>query len=70
MITLESGAFGWDYLIVNDRGESILIQSDYDYPGVATTFGWAGPDDDISGAAEYLDDNVGASVEDPGYFND
>lgn len=69
MITLESGAFGWDYQIVNDRGESLLIQTDYDYPGVASTFGWAGPDNDIAGAQEFLDDNVGASVEDPGYFD-
>ena len=68
MITLESGAFGWDYQIVNDDGESLLIQSDWDYPGVAMSFGWAGDDNDISGAAAYLDDNVGATAEDPGYF--
>jgi len=70
MITLHSGAFGWDFELVNDQGESLLIQSDYDYPGVATSFGWAGPESDISGALAFLDDNVGASVEDPGYFND
>ena len=68
MITLESGSFGWDYVLANDAGKSILIQSDNDYPGVAMTFGWDGDDDDIQGAQEFLDDNVGASVEDPGYF--
>jgi len=31
-------------LIVNvDDGRSILVQTDYDYPGVASTFGWSLP---------------------------
>jgi len=46
-IRLESGDFGWDFLIVNeDTGEDILIQTDWDYPGVATTFGWPGHEHD------------------------
>lgn len=75
-ITLESGQFGWDYLIVADDGRDILVQSDWDYPGVARTFGWSweGDDADYSGeiaaAAEYLDDNIGATAEDPGYFGE
>lgn len=27
--------------IVNDDGQSVLIQTDWDYPGVAGTFGWS-----------------------------
>jgi hypothetical protein len=27
--------------IVNDAGKTILIQCDYDFPGVAVTFGWS-----------------------------
>jgi hypothetical protein len=42
VITLESGDFGWDYLIRDeDTGKDILIQTDYDYPGVASAFGWS-----------------------------
>lgn len=67
-ITLESGSFGWDYLIIADDGRDLLIQSDWDYPGVARTFGWNGEDDDIEAAGEWLDDNIGSTVEDPGYF--
>lgn len=69
MITLESGSFGWDYVIAHDDGREVLIQSDWDYPGTARTFGWDGDDADLEGAAEFLDDNIGASVEDPGYFD-
>lgn len=69
MITLEAGSFGWDYVIVHDDGRELLIQSDHDYPGTAHTFGWTGDYEDIAGAAEFLDDNIGATVEDPGYFD-
>lgn len=74
---------------------SVLIQTDWDYPGVARTFGWdirktqlpfdycEHPATDgtvkcrecgltastfISDAADYLDQNLGAIVDDPGYF--
>lgn len=40
-ITLDEGQFGWDYLIVHDDGRDLLIQSDWDYPGIAMTFGWS-----------------------------
>jgi hypothetical protein len=41
MIRLEAGQFGWDFLLVNtETGEDQLIQSDWDYPGVASSFGW------------------------------
>jgi len=71
--------------LVSETGEDILIQSDWDYPGVASNFGWtpcpqcratdgtvdcehrvAG--EMITEAAEYLDEHVGDTVEDPGYF--
>jgi hypothetical protein len=42
IITLEQGDFGWDYIIRDiESGETVLIQTDYDYPGVAETFGWS-----------------------------
>ena len=50
MITLEEGQFGWDYVIEHDDGDSILIQSDWDYPATASTFGWEGP---CSGCQRY-----------------
>jgi len=41
LIRLEEGQFGWDFLIVDVlTGESTLIQTDWDYPSVATLFGW------------------------------
>ena len=70
MITLNSGDFGWDYLLTNEGGRTILIQTDYDYPGVARTFGWTGEDSDLGGAQAYLDEHIGDEVEDPGYFSD
>jgi len=84
LITLESGDHG-TYLLVADDGQELLIQSDWDYPGIASTFGWqpchCGLTDGtvscahrtasemISEAAEFLDEHLGESVEDPGYFN-
>lgn len=42
MLRLEEGSFGWDYLLVDtETGEDLLIQTDWDYPGVASTFGWS-----------------------------
>lgn len=46
----------------NYDAESVLIQSDVDYPGTARDFGWAGEDHDLSGAYEFLSDNVGKIV--------
>jgi len=68
MITLQLGQFGWDYLVVADDGRDLLVQNDYDYPGLATTFGWSGDAEDIAAAQEYLDNHLFESVEDPGYF--
>ena len=92
-------------LIVNDDGRDLPIQTDYDYPGVASTFGWSvrmvegrsglrnvrclhdGTDgtiacnagnpyascgttasEFITAARAWIDDNIGATANDPGYF--
>jgi hypothetical protein len=77
-ITLESGQYGWDYLIVHDDGRDVLIQTDHDYPSVASTFGWSGRvlkkfgtgySAEIRAAQEWLDKHIGARAEDPGYFD-
>ena len=86
-VRLEQGDYG-TYLLVNeDTGEDILIQTDWDYPGIASNFGWshehgetdgtvdcpvcgATAGDMIAEAQEVLDDNIGQTFEDPGYFNE
>lgn len=54
----------------------LLIQTDWEYPSLAETFGWS-PSKcdsegsctcDIESAQEFLDDNAGEIVVDPGYF--
>lgn len=82
--------------IVAEDGRDLLIQTDWDFPGVASTFGWSpasvqkpGRDCDhsqtdgtidcpacgleagdfISNARQWIDDHDGASVDDPGYFD-
>ena len=83
MVTLESGPYG-TYLLVNDDGQELLVQTDWDYPGVASNLGWSPCHGDTDGtvdcscgkrardliasAAEFLDDHIGESFEDPGYF--
>ena len=39
-VTLESGDFGWDYLLVHDDGRNRYVQTDRDYPGIAENLGW------------------------------
>lgn len=83
--------------IVADDGRTVLVQTDWDYPSVAQSFGWslrevqqpecAEPCDHdstdgtvdcgcgvtatefISAAREWLEDNDGVAVDDPGYFD-
>jgi len=93
-VRLDAGQFGWDYLLVNEEtGEDILIQTDWDYPGVASYLGWQHicPDGEAHGetdgtvdcpvcgesssdmigeAGEFLDDHIGDTFEDPGYFSE
>jgi len=71
MIRLNQGDYGTYIIEDMDSGEDILVQTDYDFPSVAMTFGWSGDEEDIEGAVEYLDDIIGtenAVAEDPGYF--
>jgi hypothetical protein len=85
-ITLEQGDFGTYLIVDNATGKDILIQTDWDYPGIASTFGWshehgetdgtidcpvcgASASDMINEAQEYLDDHIGDTAEDPGYFD-
>lgn len=41
-ISLVCGQFGWDFRIVHKDGRDVYIQTDWDYPSVAKTFGWRG----------------------------
>jgi len=77
-INLQPGDCG-TYLLVADDGREALVQTDWDFPGVASTFGWVpcecGHTDGtvdcrhktaskmIAEAAEYLGDHVGDSVD-------
>jgi hypothetical protein len=82
-ITLQNGDFG-TYLLVAEDGQCLLIQTDWDYPGIASEFGWSpcscGATDGtvscahkqvgqmIAEAQAFLDDHIGDVAEDPGYF--
>jgi hypothetical protein len=82
-ITLERGLAG-SYLVLADNGASVLVQVDWDFPGLASSFGWlpcfCGRTDDtidcphrtaevmIGEAREHLDRHLGETVDDPGYF--
>lgn len=77
-ITLDNGPHG-TFLITAEDGRDLLIQTDWDYPSVASSFGWngrfskkkygTGPSGEIHAAADWLSDNIGAEAEDPGYFD-
>ncbi len=77
-IYLERGPHG-TYLIRAEDGRDLLIQTDWDFPSVASTFGWrgkfskkkygTGPSAEIHAAADWLDDNIDADADDPGYFD-
>ena len=82
-ITLMDDHYG-NFILQADDGRDLLIQLDWDYPGIASTFGWSpcpcgqtdgtvdcphrGASDMIAEASEFLRDHVGDTVEDPGYF--
>ena len=88
-IRLAAGDVNFCFLIrvvtrLKDERDSMLIQNDWDYPGVASTFGWTVgcecPTDGtvdcrhktaaehIASAHDYLIGHIGKVVEDPGYF--
>lgn len=83
-ITLSAEKFGC-YTVTNlETNESRFVQTDWDFPGVASNFGWVACDcgetdgtidcphktagEMIAEATEYLDNNVNKIVDDPGYF--
>jgi len=65
----EPEKYDWDE---RDEGTTVLVQTDWDWPEIACTFGWSGSCDEtaIDDAGEYLDSIAGSGViaEDPGYF--
>jgi hypothetical protein len=72
------------FLLRAEDDRTILVQMDWDFPGVAETFGWSPPagtlTDDIGKFAEeslfavigdardFLHERAGTSTSDPGYF--
>jgi len=83
MISLHDAGYG-AFLLVAEDGREILLQTDWDYPGVAATFGWfpcfCGATDGtvdyphrtaramIADAHEFLLAHIGDTAEDLGYF--
>lgn len=82
-MSLEEGVCG-TFVLVASSGKSLLVQSDWDFPGVAQAFGWSpcscrqtdgtidceheSATEMIAEAAAFLSSRVGETVEDPGYF--
>ena len=72
------------FLLRAKDGRDILVQTDWDFPGVAQTFGWSPcrcgatdgtvdcdhktADDMIADARDFLHERAGSSTNDPGYF--
>ena len=83
-IRLERGSAG-TFLLVAADSRDILIQSDWDFPGTASTFGWQAcwcratdgtvacahrsQSAMIAEAWDYLTHHIGTTVDDPGYFS-
>jgi hypothetical protein len=84
-VTLSRGQFG-TYELVAEDGQDLLVQTDWDYPGIASNLGFVpckcGKTDGtidcehktasqmISEAAAFLDEHDGEVFEDPGYFQE
>lgn len=84
-ITLESGP-AESYLVRADTGATLLIVVDWDLPKLASAFGWLScfcgetdgtidcphrtVGDMIAEARDYLDERIGETADDPGYFID
>ena len=82
-ITLRKSYMGFE-IEPEDGGETVLVQTDWDFPGTADTFGWQACDcgftdgtvdcehrtasDMITEAYDYLMEHIGDTTEDPGYF--
>lgn len=86
-LRLEKHHRGLYFLLVdvNDGSRSVIIQTDWDYPGVASNFGFVACEcgetdgtvdcphhtarDMISRAYTYLCEHEGKTIEDPGYLD-
>ncbi len=82
-ITLLEGDYG-TFLLRAQDGRDILVQVDWDFPGLASTFGWSpcpcGATDGtvdcehetaadmIAAARDFLHERAGSTADDPGYF--
>lgn len=82
-ITLYEGDFG-TFRIVAEDGRDLLVQTDWDFPGLASTFGWSPcrcgftdgtvdcehrtADEMIAEARAFLRERAGSTAEDSGYF--
>jgi hypothetical protein len=55
-----------------DDKNTVLVQTDWDFPSLAKDFGYDGPDDRPTEAVyDFLDGiaGTGTTIDDPGYFN-
>jgi hypothetical protein len=82
-IALHEGDFA-TFLLIAATGQEILVQTDLDFPGLASTFGWCpcpcgatdgtvdcdhrSAEDMIADAQDFLRAHVGDTADDPGYF--
>jgi hypothetical protein len=82
-ITLREADFG-TFLVTAANGREILVQTDWDFPGLASTFGWSPcscgatdgtvdcdhrtADEMIADARDFLRAHAGDTTDDPGYF--
>ena len=82
-ITLLEGDYA-TFLLRAEDGRDILVQTDWDFPGVASNFGWTAcpcggtdgtvdcshrsADEMIASAREFLRAHSGDTTDDPGYF--
>jgi hypothetical protein len=83
-ITLKDGPYR-TFVLESESGESRLIQQDWDFPRIASAFGWTpcscgatdgtiecehrSVSDMVWDAYEFLNGRVGDTIEDPGYFS-
>ncbi len=72
------------FVLRAEDGRSILVQADWDFPGLASTFAWSPcscgvtdgtvdcdnktAEEMIADAREFLAAHVGDTTDDPGYF--
>lgn len=82
-ITLQEGDFG-TFLLHSEDGRDLLVQTDWDFPAVASAFGWSAcscgetdgtvdcehrtAGDMVADACDFLRAHAGDTADDPGYF--